>query len=66
MIRQKITSIVIHRHKQEKVTAQANDATFFVKANNEIQQIIDAFTFFDEESGSKLSKEKTTMLVLGK
>ena len=65
-IRQKITGIDMPGHKMEKVAACADDATFFVKTNYEIRQIIDAFTLFGEGSGSKLNLEKTVAMGLGK
>ena len=52
--------------KKQKVAAYANDATFFVKTNYEIRQIIDAFTLFGKGNGSKLNLEKTVAMVLGK
>ena len=46
--------------------AYADDATFFVKTNYEIRQIIDAFTLFGKGSGSKLNLEKTVAMGIGK
>ena len=65
-IREKITSINIPGQKKEKVAAYADDATFFVKTNYEIRQIIDAFTLFGKGSGSKLYLEKTVAMGIGK
>ena len=65
-IKQKITGIDIPGQKKEKVAAYADDVTFFVKTNYEIQQIIDAFTLFGKGSGSKLNLEKTVAMGLGK
>ena len=39
---------------------------FFIKANYEMRQIIDAFTLFGKRSGPKLNLEKTLAMGLGK
>ena len=53
--------------KKGKVAAYADDATsFFIKANYEMRQIIDAFTLFGKCSGPKLNLEKALAMGLGK
>ena len=60
-----ITGTKIPGDKNKKITAYADDTTFFPKDEKSIKNIIDKFQEFGRGSGAKVNKEKSKCMRIG-
>ena len=57
--------IILPGGMNKTLIAYADDTTFLVKSNSEIEMIINTFNHFGEGSGSKINIQKTSVMGLG-
>ena len=61
-----IIGIRLENHQEEKIIQHADDCNCFISIKESYKEVIKEFTNFEKASGSKINKDKTEILLLGK